>query len=138
MAKMYGFDRASEMVGARLIEFLPRTDANTAYIREFIRQGYRLIDGESAERDRHGNPKHFLNNLLGIVEDGRLLRAWGTQRDITDRKVQEQERERLVAALTDAFSEQKRLQERAGESVSGRPGGGAARGTSSSLSRDTS
>ncbi|MBC8647465.1 MAG: PAS domain-containing protein, partial [Thermoanaerobaculia bacterium] len=48
LARMYGFDRASEMLGARLIEFLPRTEANIAYMREFIRQGYRLTDGESA------------------------------------------------------------------------------------------
>ena len=111
VARMYGFDRASEILGARLLEFLPRTEANVAYLREFIRQGYHLTDGESEERDRHGNAKHFLNNLLGIVEDGKLLRAWGTQREITDRKLQELERERLVAALTDALAEQKRLQE---------------------------
>jgi signal transduction histidine kinase len=110
-ARMYGFERAAEMLGARLIAFLPRTEDNTAYLREFILQGYRLNDAESAERDRHGQPKYFLNNLVGIVEDGKLLRAWGTQRDITDRKQQEQERERLLGALTAALAEQKRLQE---------------------------
>ncbi|MFN2384960.1 MAG: ATP-binding protein [Thermoanaerobaculia bacterium] len=110
-ARMYGYDRAAEILGARLITFLPRTEENIAYLREFIVQGYRLSDAESAERDRHGRPKHFLNNLVGIVEDGNLLRAWGTQRDITERKNQEQERERLLGALTDALGEQKRLQE---------------------------
>jgi hypothetical protein len=31
-------------------------------------------------------PKYFSNNLVGIVEDGFLVRAWGNQRDITERK----------------------------------------------------
>src|SRR5438309_1043014 len=39
---------------------------------------------------RDGRPKAFLNNLVGIVEGGRLVRIWGTQRDITDRKRAEQ------------------------------------------------
>jgi len=102
---MYGFSRASELIGARLLDFLPRTEANVAYLREFVRRGYRLTDGESAERDREGHPKFFLNNLLGVVEAGRLTRAWGTQRDITDRKIQEQERERLLGALKDTVAE---------------------------------
>src|SRR5207253_2274546 len=38
------------------------------------------------EVDRDGNPKYFLNNLIGIIEGEHLLRAWGTQRDITERK----------------------------------------------------
>ena len=35
---------------------------------------------------RDGNEKVFVNNLTGIVENGRLVRAWGTQRDATEHK----------------------------------------------------
>ena len=35
---------------------------------------------------RDGESRYFLNNLVGIVRDGRLVRAWGSQRDITARK----------------------------------------------------
>ena len=56
--------------------------------------GFRLIDVESHELDRDGKPKSFLNNLQGIVEDGRLVHAWGTRRDITDqRQLEEQFRQ---------------------------------------------
>ncbi len=96
MAQMYGFSSARELVGARLNDFLPSFDShNLEYLRAFIRSGYRLADAESHEVDKEGNPKYFSNNLVGIVEDGLLVRVWGTQRDITERK-------RLEASLQES------------------------------------
>jgi PAS domain S-box-containing protein len=90
MAAMYGFSHASEIVGAGLSDFLVREDEkNVEYLRAFIRSGYRMTEAESHEVDREGRPKYFLNNLVGIVEKGKLLRAWGTQRDITERQLAE-------------------------------------------------
>ena len=92
MARMYGFLKAEEIAGARLGNLLVREDpANVEYLRAFIRTGYRLTDAESVEVDREGHRRHFLNNLVGVVVDGRLLRAWGTQRDATAMKVAEEE-----------------------------------------------
>ena len=72
------------MVGTRLVVFLPPSDQeNVAYLRRFIRSGYRLEDAESHEIDRYGNAKHFVNNLVGIFERGQLVGAWGTQRDVS-------------------------------------------------------
>jgi PAS domain S-box-containing protein len=90
MARMYGYERAEEIVGARLGDLLVRTDpANLEYLRAFIASGYRLTDVESVERDREGNLKLFANNLVGIVEGGSITRGWGTQRDVTDRRLAE-------------------------------------------------
>ncbi|HEY0406506.1 MAG TPA: PAS domain S-box protein, partial [Pyrinomonadaceae bacterium] len=90
MAEMYGFGKAREIVGARLGDLLVRSDpANIEYLRAFIRSGFRLTDAESHEFDREGRRKFFINNLVGIVENGMLLRAWGTQSDITERKAAE-------------------------------------------------
>ena len=97
MAQMYGFSCAEEIISARLGDFLVSSDPdNIAHLRSFIRSNYRLIDAESHEIDKQGNSKYFLNNLVGIVENGLLVRAWGTQRDITERKQAEQEREQLL------------------------------------------
>lgn len=91
MAAMYGFSHAGEIVGARLGDLLVREDEkNVEYLLSFIRSGYRLTEAESHELDRAGNPKYFLNNLVGIIEGGKLYRAWGTQRDITERYLAEQ------------------------------------------------
>jgi PAS domain S-box-containing protein len=95
MARMYGFERAEEIAGARLADFLIRTDPNNVeFLRAFIRSGYRLTDAESIEVDRAGRRRHFLNNLIGAVEDGFLLRAWGTQRDAGAMKEAEEEMRR--------------------------------------------
>ncbi len=86
-ARMYGFRAASDIVGTRLVVFLPPSDPkNTEYLRSFIRSGYRLEDAESHEIDRYGHAKYFVNNLVGIFERGQLVGAWGTQRDVTDLK----------------------------------------------------
>lgn len=104
MAAMYGFSRAEEIVGARLGDFLPRSvPENLEYLEAFVRSGYRITDAESEELDREGRPKNFLNNLTGIVEDGRLVRAWGTQRDVTESRLAEK-MQRLLAASSDVLA----------------------------------
>ena len=88
VAKMYGYAQAEEIIGARLEDLLVRSEPkNVEYLRSFIRSEYRLTDAESHEVDRLGRPRYFLNNLVGIIEDGKLVRSWGSQRDITERKV---------------------------------------------------
>ncbi|HSF30789.1 MAG TPA: PAS domain S-box protein, partial [Candidatus Tectomicrobia bacterium] len=86
-ARMYGYTSAHDIVGSRLTELLACPDPdNLALQRNFIRSGYRLVDAESHETDKHGNSKIFLNNIIGIIENGQLVRTWGCQRDITERK----------------------------------------------------
>ena len=96
MAHMYGYGAAAELVGARLGDLLPQTDpTNVEYLRAFVASGYRLTEAESNEVGRDGRPRYFVNNLFGIIQDGRLVRAWGSQRDVTERRLT---RERLQQA----------------------------------------
>lgn len=85
MARMYGYQRAEEITGARLGDFLPRdkTD-NIEYLTAFIQEGYRLSNAESQEVDRNNTICYFLNNLSGIIADGHIRGAWGIQRDVTE------------------------------------------------------
>jgi PAS domain S-box-containing protein len=92
MARMYGFDSAEDLIGVRLEAILPADNpANIAFLHAFIGSGYRLVNAETQERDRHGRAKYIMNNLVGLIEDGRLVRSWGTQQDITERRVLEEE-----------------------------------------------
>jgi PAS domain S-box-containing protein len=106
MAKMYGFERPEEIVGARLGDLLVRSNpANIEYLMSFIGSGYRLNDAVSEEVDREGRELYFSNNLAGVVEEGKLVRAWGMQRDITERLRVERERERLLELEQQARAE---------------------------------
>jgi PAS domain S-box-containing protein len=87
MARMYGCERADEIVGARLADLLPSSvPENVELLRAAVRSGYQLVNAESHKSDGAGNVRYFLNNLTGIVEDGYLVRTWGTQRDVTESK----------------------------------------------------
>ena len=91
MAHMYEASSADELIGARVNDLLPLDEANRQYLEAFINSGYRMVDAETHEIDKHGHQRFFLNNLVGIVENGFLLRAWGSQREITERKTLEQQ-----------------------------------------------
>ena len=67
------------------------------FFRTFVRSGYRTVELESREFDRLGAEHWFVNNLLGVVEDGLLTAIWGTQRDVTERRAAEE----LVRATRD-------------------------------------
>jgi PAS domain S-box-containing protein len=106
MARAYGYTRAAEIVGTSLSTLLdPKDPSNQAFLRAFLTApGYQLTDIETRETDRHGQPKIFLNSLVGIVEGGQLVRAWGTQRDITARRQAElalAESRRLLDSMMD-------------------------------------
>jgi len=87
MARMYGFDEATQLVGTRLADLHNVTDpTNREQIRAFLRAGYRVSDSETREHDREGRPRVFLNNVVGFIENGHLVRVWGTQRDVTEQR----------------------------------------------------
>ncbi len=110
MAKMYGFTDTSEIIGARLGDFLVKSEAqNVDMLRAFIRSGYQLSDYESHEIDRDGKPKYFLNNFSGIVKDGAFVSCWGTQRDITDGKQLELELSTQNGSLEKEVEERKQI-----------------------------
>src|SRR6185369_1310971 len=84
-ARAHGYSSVDQIRGWRLSDLFVKADPETAlaYSRAFIRGGYRLIGAESREMDIHGNTGYFLTNLIGVQENGMLVRAWGTQREIT-------------------------------------------------------
>jgi PAS domain S-box-containing protein len=100
MARQYGYSSASGIAGARLADLLVADDPkNTEFVKAFIESGYKLTEAESHERDASGKDRYFLNNFVGIVENGFLLRAWGTQRDITQSRVADDATARLAAIV---------------------------------------
>jgi PAS domain S-box-containing protein len=123
LAAMYGLKSARELQGKRLTEMVvPDDPRNIELSREFIRSGFRIIDRESHEVDIYGNPKVFLNSMIGTVENGMLVRTWGIQRDVTEKVKAEQSRRkaeedlrRTVTRLQEVSEELRQAKEKLSE-----------------------
>jgi PAS domain S-box-containing protein len=92
MAKMYGLQKDSDVVGMR-IDSLMNFDQpkQVEFFTKFIQSGYTITEAETEEYDINGRKIYFLNNMTGIIEDGMLKRIWGTQQDITEKKKTEEQ-----------------------------------------------
>jgi PAS domain S-box-containing protein len=103
LARMYGSASGQEMLGKRLSQMLVADDPrNIELIREFIRSGFKMEERESHEVDIHGAPKVFLNSIIGIVENGKLVCSWGIQRDVTEQVKAEEGRKRAEQLLVES------------------------------------
>ena len=91
-ARMYGYPQAEHLNGRKLTELHGGenfTD-NAGGSISFIQNGYKMIDAETQEFDKDGKKVYFLNNAVGIIKDECLIEIWGTQRNITKRKLAEE------------------------------------------------
>ncbi len=106
MAKMYGFDKADDLIGKTTSELHGSTDnpTNRNAYRKLINSSYRIVGEETEEVDKDGNKKYYLNNATGIIENGYLVRIWGTQTDITE-KIETEKKIRLLAHTTESITE---------------------------------
>ena len=100
LARLHGRAHAQELIGANLTELYgARWPQFLAGCRQFIRSGYRLVDAEVEAPGPDGQPRYFLLNLVGFCENERLVRVWGGQREITERKIAEVKRVEMERKL---------------------------------------
>ncbi|MGB2957599.1 MAG: PAS domain S-box protein, partial [Bacteroidota bacterium] len=103
LARMWGFKRARDIVGRRIGEFIPRTDNQyIEYLKQFIRSGYRILDVETHIADRRGRVHYFQNTFFGTLENGCLVRAWGSQKEVTERLEAERKLRLLAQTIASA------------------------------------
>ena len=96
-AKMYGAATIEEVIGKKFTDlFGAEWGGLDKLFRDVIDGGYKIVDGEGVEKLDDGSERYFLNNGYGVVDDGHLLRIWGTFRDVTKQKLSERE---LLKAL---------------------------------------
>jgi len=118
MAQMYGLEAPEDFLGKRLTELQEVDDPhNIELTREYVRNGFRLLERESREQDVNGNPKVFLNSMFGIVENGKLLRTWGIQRDITARLKAEEARYQAEEARRESEERYRAFVEQSSEGI---------------------
>jgi len=92
-ARMYGYKKKEDMTGKEMKEQYgyELSEENKRAFMEFAKSGYKIQNLETKEIDKNGNEKYFINNVVGVIENGYLIGNWGTQLDITERKKFERE-----------------------------------------------
>jgi signal transduction histidine kinase len=76
-------DAPSPMVGTRLADHPTWSRVYLERIREAIRNGYQVRNIEHVVHGPYGLDRVLLISMTGIVQDGHVLRFWGTGRDVT-------------------------------------------------------
>lgn len=84
-AAMMGTTR-DKIIGIKLYEVLPDCEETRDYLRAFINEGYKLDGGETHEISKTGEERYFSNSFVANIIDNKVIEAWGTQMDITERK----------------------------------------------------
>lgn len=87
-SRQYGRETAADSVGLTMRDVFgsdpENIKRNLEQLEYFIGCGYQVEELDSYERRADGTPLILSNSAVGIVEDGRFVRVWGTQRDITE------------------------------------------------------
>lgn len=106
MAKMYSMSSQEDLlfkpVSFTLVQEDPR---NQAFLKMLIESGYRIENVESVERDVNGQNHIILNSLRCVIQDGMMIRAWGSQRDVTSMReaaAKLEQSEKRLRAIIDA------------------------------------
>jgi signal transduction histidine kinase len=93
-AQMYGHRQPEEIIGNKFLSLSSGSQKrHEAVLRVFVRSGYRLADYESSDTAANGETRIFVHNLIGILEENRLARIWVTERELTQQRKLEQERQ---------------------------------------------
>jgi len=85
--KMYGIKDRKDMIGKGHLDFHGSryNPVNRGSLVTFVKNGYRIENTMTEEINYQGQVFYISNNSLGIIENNRLVRMWGTQIDITEK-----------------------------------------------------
>jgi PAS domain S-box-containing protein len=84
-AKMYGFESPNEIIGKTLSDFwVGDIDEMIDALIPWVENNFTLTNQISEEKNKDGEKVYFLNNTVGVFEDGYMHGLWGTQTDITE------------------------------------------------------
>lgn len=82
LAKMYGHQRADDMIGLRFGDFkFASNPASLTLLRKLVSNNYRVTELKTEKLIDHATTKYFITNLIGIIINNHLLRVWGVQTD---------------------------------------------------------
>jgi PAS domain S-box-containing protein len=101
--KMYGYNDRKDVIGKGHLNFHGgrNNPTNRELIRQLIKNEFRISGGITEELNAFGQPIIISNNSIGILENNKLSRIWGTQIDITE-KVKADQLQQVLFTISNA------------------------------------
>ena len=84
LARLFGANHIDEVIGLPIHR--NGSLSNKKDVQDFVANNYRLENREFSRINPRGERDFVQISAIGIVENGFLVRAWGTSRDITEQK----------------------------------------------------
>ena len=103
MARLYGLPEGVDFNERAVSAYFPREPANEELVRTLIAGGFNVDDAPAIDRRHDGSPMHVENDVRGEVRGGRLVRMWGTVRDVSERRAREARLSNQVGSLRDVL-----------------------------------
>jgi PAS domain S-box-containing protein len=92
-AVLYGVRDMDSALGRTFKSFVLHPDYLREILTNFVCNGYRVNREELSLRSSRGGTRYFENTASGIVHEGRLVRLWGTFREVTEVRVAARQRQ---------------------------------------------
>ena len=101
--KMYGIKDRKDMMGKGHLDFHGGryNPVNRGALLTFVKSGYRIENTMTEEMNHQGQMTYISHNSLGIIENNKLVRMWGTQIDITE-KIRADKVQQVLYAISNA------------------------------------
>ena len=101
--KMYGIKDRNDMIGKGHLDFHGgrNNPVNRGTLVTWVKNGYRIENAMTEETNPQGQTIYISNNSLGIIENNKLVRMWGTQIDITE-KIRADKVQQVLYAISNA------------------------------------
>ena len=103
-AQDYGHSSALQVEGSHYRSLLESPERIRPLLSHFVENGHRMVNRLVCNRNRPGSVRWWQNNAVGVIENGRLVRIWGSHQDVTEAESLRQtlvESEAMARAVAD-------------------------------------
>ncbi|MCJ1887600.1 PAS domain-containing protein [Pseudomonas sp. LA21] len=83
--------------------YWPRSPANEEFVRRLIEADFHVDGALSVDRRHDGSPAYVENDVRASIHNGRMLRMWGSLRDVSQELRMQHDAEQRIEALRRVF-----------------------------------
>ncbi|MCY1420201.1 PAS domain protein [compost metagenome] len=83
--------------------YWPRSPANEAFVRRLVEAEFHVDGALSVDRRHDGSPAYVENDVRASIHNGRMLRMWGSLRDVSQELRMQHDAEERIEALRRVF-----------------------------------